>query len=368
MMAGCAAMVELLRTPNDPPEMLAHPAQPARRLALASGAPEALGLPSGWFVVALSEELPREGKLTTTFMSEELVLYRTASGEARAVAPHCPHLGAHLGRCGTVQGETLRCDFHGFCFDGGGACVATGYGTPPPAARLAVRSVREQNGLILVHHDASGRAASWAPPVLDMRGWTTPLHHRFRLRGHPQETTENGADVGHFSTLHGYGDVRELGPLRTEGPYLHARYAMKRSLGPLTRLGGSLSFEFDVHVHGLGYSFVDVDVKSHGFLLRHFIFSTPTEPGRIDLRLAVSARVPGGGGVAGLVSRRALAEALTRIVLPMYVHDVGQDVRIWEHKRHLSRPALADGDGPVGAYRRWARQFYARGGAEDLAG
>ena len=31
---------------------------------------------------------------------------------------------------------------------------------------------------------------------------------------------------------------------------------------------------------------------------------------------------------------------------------------IWEHKIHLERPALCDGDGPIAALRRWGRQFY----------
>lgn len=41
-----------------------------------------------------------------------------------------------------------------------------------------------------------------------------------------------------------------------------------------------------------------------------------------------------------------------------FVTDVGQDVPLWEHKRYLDAPALAVGDGPIGLYRRWARQFY----------
>jgi nitrite reductase/ring-hydroxylating ferredoxin subunit len=329
-----------------------------RRLPLAPGAP--LGLPGGWFVVATSAEIPKGATLTTIFMSEELVLYRTASGEARAVSPYCPHLGAHLGRCGTVEAETLRCDFHRFRFDANGACVATGYRTkPPPSARLGVRRVREQNGVILVHHDPEGRAPAWAPPALDMRGFSPPVFQRLALRGHPQETTENSVDIGHFSTVHGYEEVRALRPLHTEGAYLHARYAMKRGVGPLAALGVAVSAEFDVHVHGLGYSFVEVSVVSHGFRLRQFVFSTPTEPGCIDLRLAVSACVPDGGGMSALLPRRAIASALAQIVSVMYANDIGQDVRFWEHKRYLPRPALAEGDGPVAAYRRWASQFYA---------
>ena len=36
-----------------------------------------------------------------------------------------------------------------------------------------------------------------------------------------------------------------------------------------------------------------------------------------------------------------------------------EDTQIWEHKRYLDRPALADTDGPFLAFRRWAAQFYA---------
>jgi hypothetical protein len=98
--------------------------------------------------------------------------------------------------------------------------------------------------------------------------------------------------------------------------------------------------------------------------LRHFVFATPTTAGNIDLRLGVSGHVPGGRSVAGLIARRAFADALARIVSVMYKHDVGQDCRIWESKRYLPRPALAEGDGPLGAYRRWASQFYAPLSAE----
>jgi nitrite reductase/ring-hydroxylating ferredoxin subunit len=333
---------------------------PKRRLSVAAPHATTLDLPSGWFVVTTSEGLPRAGILTEPFMSEELVLYRTASGEARAVSPYCPHLGAHLGHCGTVEGETLRCNFHRFRFGGDGACVATGYGTrPPPNARLGVLPVREQNGLILVYHDPARQPPSWAPPVLDMEGWSRTIVRRLRVRGHPQETTENSVDIGHFSAVHGYEDVRVLRPVRTDGAYLYARYAMKRGVAPFARFGVATRAEFDVHVHGLGYSFVDIDVVSHGFLLRQFVLATPSEPGKIDLRLGVSARVPGGRNLAGLLARRVLADTIARIVSAMYAHDVGQDCHIWETKGYLPRPALADGDGPVGTYRRWASQFYA---------
>ena len=38
-----------------------------------------------------------------------------------------------------------------------------------------------------------------------------------------------------------------------------------------------------------------------------------------------------------------------------------EDKHIWEHKAYVPRPALADHDGPIMKFRRWASQFYAEG-------
>ena len=49
------------------------------------------------------------------------------------------------GHGGTVEGELLRCPFHDFRFDTGGACVSTPYGhAPPSAARLRHSSQEER--------------------------------------------------------------------------------------------------------------------------------------------------------------------------------------------------------------------------------
>jgi hypothetical protein len=37
---------------------------------------------------------------------------------------------------------------------------------------------------------------------------------------------------------------------------------------------------------------------------------------------------------------------------------LGQDIPIWEHKVMKMRPMLCDGDGPIGLFRRWCKQFY----------
>jgi hypothetical protein len=113
-------------------------------------------------------------------------------------------------------------------------------------------------------------------PELDCAGWSPLVFQKYSLRGHPQETTENCVDVGHFSAVHGYEDVRVIEEARAEGPRIFARYGMRRGLHPFTRLGVAFPTEFAVEVHGLGYSVVDVEVKSPAFRSRHFVLATPT--------------------------------------------------------------------------------------------
>jgi len=49
---------------------------------------------------------------------------------------------------------------------------------------------------------------------------------------------------------------------------------------------------------------------------------------------------------------------MARLIMNGFVHDTKQDFPIWENKLYTSPPALARGDGPIGKYRLWARQFY----------
>jgi phenylpropionate dioxygenase-like ring-hydroxylating dioxygenase large terminal subunit len=74
--------------------------------------------PNGWYCVGLSKDLVSGQVKSVQFIGEELVLFRTASGKVHAMDAYCPHLGGHFGHGGTVEGETIRCPFHGFCFDG----------------------------------------------------------------------------------------------------------------------------------------------------------------------------------------------------------------------------------------------------------
>ncbi len=331
----------------------------------------ALPIPNSWYAVAFSDELRPGGVLARTVAERELVIFRTRSGATCAMDAYCPHLGAHLGIGGTVEGETLRCPFHAFRFDIGGACVATGYGTkPPPTARARVWPLREVNGVVFVYYDREGNAPSWEPPALDgPAGWTPLLHETYDIHDHPQETVENSVDLGHFGIVHGYTDVTLKESMSADGPHFHIAYTAQRPMPFLQRFGARVGFQYDIDIWGLGFSIVTISVERFGVTARLFVLATPTRPERVSLSLALSAREIADAGkihpLARLIPRAALARLIARTIHQSAIHDAGQDFVIWENKRHIQPPALAQGDGPIGPFRVWARQFYAQPAARD---
>lgn len=304
--------------------------------------------PDGWFALAFSEELAARGVLTRRAFGEELVLFRGEDSVPAIVEAYCPHLGAHLGHGGRVEGQTIRCPFHGFRFARDGECVAA-YGGKPPRARLRTFPVAERSGVIFAWHHARGEAPTWQPPELDRTGFTPWRHETIPIRTHVQETAENSVDVGHFSEVHGYRDTRVIREALAEGPKLTIALQSTRSLSSLG-MEGEILIAYDIAVHGLGCSIVEVDVEAFGMRSRQLVLATPVGERAIELRVASAIRA---------LPDADATDNLATMLHTGFITDVRQDVPIWENKRYVERPALAAGDGPIALYRRWARQFYA---------
>jgi nitrite reductase/ring-hydroxylating ferredoxin subunit len=306
----------------------------------------------GWFCLGRSSDVRAGSVVRQRFQASEVVVARTEGGRAFLADAYCPHLGAHLGHGGVVCGEVLRCPFHHFDFDATGACVATPYGHEPPAgARLATWPCIDRDGFLLVFWDPDESLERWELPSFDHSGWSPLRHGAFRLHTHPQETTENSVDLGHLSVVHGYRSVRSLQPLELDGPRLRSRYAMRRrGLMPGTP---PLDTLFAVRADGLGYSTVEVEVPRLGMQARQYVFSTPRERGEVDLYVAIEVRSTRRRPWSPLWDR-----LLSRFAFRALREDISHDFDIWKHKSFVHPPALARGDGPIGPYRRWAKQFH----------
>src|SRR2546422_7100974 len=75
-----------------------------------------------WQPVAAVAQLDEHPTLAVRLMGEDLVLYRDTRGGYGLLDRHCPHRRADL--CNGVPEERgLRCHYHGWLFDGTGACL-----------------------------------------------------------------------------------------------------------------------------------------------------------------------------------------------------------------------------------------------------
>jgi nitrite reductase/ring-hydroxylating ferredoxin subunit len=320
--------------------------------------------PSSWYLVCTAEELKKGEVRSMVFCGQETVAYRTESGKVLMTGAYCAHMGAHLGKGGIVEGENIRCPFHGFCFDPTGACVKTGYDTRPPLqAKLRTWPVREVNGLIMAWQDENGKAPDWQIPALDWQGWSPLRFENWVISSHPQEIAENSADTGHFIHVHGYDNVKVFQEATVDGPRLHGRYGMSRVANFIGKGGKLTSVEFDFAEWGLGYALVEAEVPAFELKTRHFVFPTPIDGKQIHLRIAASVHENFAPGkihpLLSLVPRKILFPFVCNGVFKGYRKDVSDDFQIWTNKAYIHPPALAQGDGPVIRYRKWAEQFYA---------
>ncbi len=105
-----------------------------------------------WFPICLSREIPAGKILGVDFLDGRVVAYRGANGEARVMSAYCAHVGADLS-VGDIQGDTIRCAFHHWQYDGNGVCIATKVGDPPPkAACLFKFPTCEKYGIVFAYN------------------------------------------------------------------------------------------------------------------------------------------------------------------------------------------------------------------------
>ena len=71
-----------------------------------------LQIPFGWYVVDYADELKPGDVKAVRYFAQDQVLFRTESGEVSMLDAYCPHLGAHLGHGGIINGECIECPFH----------------------------------------------------------------------------------------------------------------------------------------------------------------------------------------------------------------------------------------------------------------
>ena len=304
-----------------------------------------LPYPNGWFAVAYSRDLIEGGVQAIHYFGEDMVLFRTRSGQARVLDAFCPHLGAHIGEGGRVMGETVRCPFHGWQYDGeSGNCTHIPYCERIPSqAQVRPWHTQEKNGMIFVWYHAEGKAPDWDFPLIEEIGhadWSEPRAVSRELPAHVQDTHENNSDSVHFQFVHGMTDTPPSETLHdTDGTLRVVSHCEEQLPG-----GETAPYDMVRDSWGLGL----MSLRMEGFAgvgLLMFSSTTPIEKERVITRWLLTVT-------------KNMADVAGEDFMKNMVDGVNDDMRVWEHKVHRARPVLCEADDHLSEYRKWARRFY----------
>ena len=157
-----------------------------------------------WYVAAWDHELLDGKILARTLLNKPVVLFRGESGKYVALDDRCCHRAAPLSM-GRLEGDCIRCMYHGLKFDDSGTCVEIpGQDRIPPTFTVYSYPIEERNHLIWIW---MGDPALADPDLIedfhwrDDPGWQSkgellPLKANYRL------LVENLCDLTHVPFIH----------------------------------------------------------------------------------------------------------------------------------------------------------------------
>ncbi|WP_429497160.1 Rieske 2Fe-2S domain-containing protein [Robbsia andropogonis] len=107
--------------------------------------------PNQWYPLAWSREVKPGKAIGVHFGGVPIVLFRGQSGVVHALFDRCAHRQVPL-HAGVVEGDTLKCGYHGWTYDNGGHCVDIPYlGRERRPNGVRAYPCRELAGLVLVY-------------------------------------------------------------------------------------------------------------------------------------------------------------------------------------------------------------------------
>ena len=97
-----------------------------------------------WQPVYYAVDLPAGRAVPIRIMSEDFTLYRGEGGTPHVVAFRCAHRGTQLST-GWVEGDCIRCFYHGWKYDGAGQCVEQPAEDAGFASKVKIKGYQRRN-------------------------------------------------------------------------------------------------------------------------------------------------------------------------------------------------------------------------------
>lgn len=156
-----------------------------------------------WQPVYHSADLPAGQARRVRIMSQDFTLYRGDSGDVFLVDARCAHRGALLS-LGWVEGDCIRCMYHGWMYDGDGQCVDQ----PPEESEFAHKvriggyPVREYLGLVFAYLGDGAAPEFPLYPEFEAFEGLVEVDSYSRDCNYFQNV-ENALDMSHVGFVHG---------------------------------------------------------------------------------------------------------------------------------------------------------------------
>ncbi|XP_041481333.1 cholesterol 7-desaturase nvd-like [Lytechinus variegatus] len=326
--------------------------------------------PNGWIPLIASLDLVKGDVKYITAVGNDFAVYRGEDGEAYAIDAYCPHLGANMAIGGMVKGNCLSCPFHGWAFEGKeGKCVDIPYQeegkSVPNQAKVKSWQVIEQNGFVLVWHDAEGREPSWYPENISDSEWGKMYHHgttKHSIAAHVEEISENGADCQHLSFIHGAfmgsgNDLRYMGSKLWS--WASHSWGGTWEQDPDHKHIGVMTVYHAFSLFGMPIKVTKTESRARqngpAHVLLHFFLPI----GRATIVIGVTPIEP----LTQLVTQHVFASRfiprwLAKSFLYAEYVQFERDIMVWNYKTYQRKPILVSEDRLIAKHRRWYSQFF----------
>jgi phenylpropionate dioxygenase-like ring-hydroxylating dioxygenase large terminal subunit len=231
--------------------------------------------PDHWYPLAWSNEVKPGKTLGVQFAGDPIVLVRTKSGTVFALEDRCAHRQVPL-NAGVVDGESIRCGYHGWTYDPAGHCVDVPYlGRERLPNGVRAYPCQEAHGLIFVFPGDAELAKERPLPALPSVADKAYKTRRFgrEVKCHYSFMHENLMDMNHqFLHRRQMGQMRARSLDRRRGEdwmevdYTFARMEGKQPLGEALVFGASKENgdrdNKDVMTVRTGYPYQTLQIRS----------------------------------------------------------------------------------------------------------
>ncbi|HEV8014166.1 MAG TPA: aromatic ring-hydroxylating dioxygenase subunit alpha [Stellaceae bacterium] len=170
-----------------------------------------------WYCAALSAEIT-SAPLARIFLHEPVVMYRTSDGRAVALEDRCCHRRAPLSR-GQVEGDNLRCGYHGLLYEPSGRVIwAPGQDKLPAGAQVRSYPFVEKHGWAWIWMGDPALADPKNAPAFhwyDAPGWAG-CGACLDVKANYMLLVDNLLDLSHLAFLH----IKTIGAADDTNPNL----------------------------------------------------------------------------------------------------------------------------------------------------